>query len=331
MIKIHEICIIWFLRTSARFKFYYCSIGSWLESFSYRELNFPEIELHSFPNSITCAWTMHVTLHARAFGEKAGLYSIFIFFLHMFSYGFVYSFQALECLIDNHMLTCEEGRCHQNHLFLLLRFLVIDGSNILDWFWFWNLSFQIVSLFSSFVYFLKSILVSCNFMFSISRMNMSCSCISSNNNTTEEDCVPYLYFLICYWTSETSLLSSIQFGPQDGWLSSFYSCLIKKVNKNETSICPSLSIKLIKDLYILILFNVWRFTLQTLTCSVFQYDKENIVEANFGELEKERCNSNTSDLSFIHTLKTNTDLLACKAEYYHQCGEYQKCFELTSL
>ncbi|KAL1060090.1 hypothetical protein V6Z11_1Z126800 [Gossypium hirsutum] len=30
------------------------------------------------------------------------------------------------------------------------------------------------------------------------------------------------------------------------------------------------------------------------------------------------------------TLKDNTDLLACKAEYYHQCGEYQKCFELTS-
>ncbi|PRQ56556.1 putative ribosomal protein S8 [Rosa chinensis] len=88
---------------------------------------------------------------------------------------------------------------------------------------------------------------------------------------------------------QASLLSSIQFGPQDGWLSSFYSCLIKK------------------------------------------YDKENVVEANFGELEKERCNSNTSDLSFIHTLKTNTDLLVCKAEYYHQCGEYQKCFELTSF
>jgi anaphase-promoting complex subunit 6 len=159
---------------------------------------------------------------------------------------------------------------------------------------------------------------------------MSCPCISSNNNTTEDDCVP-LYFFICCWTSETSLLSSIQFGTQDGWLSSFYSCLIKKVSKNETSICPSLSIKVIKDLYILILFNLWRFTLQTLTCCVFQYDKENIVEANFGELEKEGCNSNTSDLSFIHTLKTNTDLLACKAEYYHQCGEYQKCFELTSL
>ncbi|KAM1169142.1 hypothetical protein ACFX19_031500 [Malus domestica] len=35
--------------------------------------------------------------------------------------------------------------------------------------------------------------------------------------------------------------------------------------------------------------------------------------------------------SFIRTLKTNTDLLACKAEYYQQCGEYQECFELTSV
>jgi anaphase-promoting complex subunit 6 len=29
---------------------------------------------------------------------------------------------------------------------------------------------------------------------------------------------------------ESSLLSSLQFSPEDGWLSSFYSCLIKKVN-----------------------------------------------------------------------------------------------------
>ncbi|XP_050368000.1 anaphase-promoting complex subunit 6 [Argentina anserina] len=101
------------------------------------------------------------------------------------------------------------------------------------------------------------------------------------------ECLIDNHMLTC--EEEASLLSSIQFGPQDGWLSSFYSCLIKK------------------------------------------YDKENVVEANFGELEKERSNSNTPDLSFIHTLKSNTDLLACKAEYYHQCGEYQKCFELTSF
>lgn len=88
---------------------------------------------------------------------------------------------------------------------------------------------------------------------------------------------------------EASLLSSLQFAPEDGWLSSFYSCLIKK------------------------------------------YDKETVVEAKFTELEKQSCNINPSDPSFICTLKNNTDLLACKAEYYHQCGEYQKCFELTAI
>ena len=97
--------------------------------------------------------------------------------------------------------------------------------------------------------------------------------------------------------------------------------------------CPSLSGKVIEDLYIFSgpSFYLIKFYLKAFTCRVFQYDKENVVEANFGELERERSTSTTSDLSFIHTLKTNTDLLACKAEYYHQCGEYQKCFELTSL
>ncbi|RQO85910.1 hypothetical protein POPTR_001G389500v4 [Populus trichocarpa] len=87
---------------------------------------------------------------------------------------------------------------------------------------------------------------------------------------------------------ETRLLSSLQFGPEDGWLSSFYSCLIKK------------------------------------------YDKKSVVEAKFREVEKESCNSNPSSASIKHTLKNDTDLLACKAEYFNQCGEYQKCFELTS-
>lgn len=68
-----------------------------------------------------------------------------------------------------------------------------------------------------------------------------------------------------------------------------------------------------------------------LALSVMQYEKENVVEAKFRDLEKESCKSDHSDPSFFRTLKTNTDLLACKAEYYHQCGEYQKCFELTSV
>lgn len=62
-----------------------------------------------------------------------------------------------------------------------------------------------------------------------------------------------------------------------------------------------------------------------------QYDKETAVEAKFTELEKQSCNINPLEPSAICTLKNNTDLLACKAEYYHQCGEYQKCFELTSM
>lgn len=40
----------------------------------------------------------------------------------------------------------------------------------------------------------------------------------------------HCFKFIGYWISETSLLSSLEFGSEDGWLSSFYSCLIKKVN-----------------------------------------------------------------------------------------------------
>ncbi|XP_021287757.1 anaphase-promoting complex subunit 6 [Herrania umbratica] len=100
------------------------------------------------------------------------------------------------------------------------------------------------------------------------------------------ECLIENHMLTC--EEETSLLSFLQFGAEDGWLSSFYSCLIKK------------------------------------------YDKENVVEAKFKELEEESSKSNPSSQSLMCSLKDNTDLLACKAEYYHQCGEYQKCFELTS-
>ncbi|KAK7342791.1 hypothetical protein VNO80_25747 [Phaseolus coccineus] len=99
------------------------------------------------------------------------------------------------------------------------------------------------------------------------------------------ECLIENHMLTCQ--EEANLISSLQFGSEDGWLSSFYSCLIKK------------------------------------------YDKENVVEAKFRELENESCKSDQSDTSFLRSLKSNTDLLACKAEYYHQCGEYQKCFDLT--
>ncbi|KAL2326815.1 hypothetical protein Fmac_020242 [Flemingia macrophylla] len=99
------------------------------------------------------------------------------------------------------------------------------------------------------------------------------------------ECLIENHMLTC--EEEANLISSLQFGSEDGWLSSFYSCLIKK------------------------------------------YDKEDVVEAKFRDLENESCKSDQSDPSFLRTLKSNTDLLACKAEYYHQCGEYQKCFDLT--
>ncbi|KAK8969254.1 Anaphase-promoting complex subunit 6 [Platanthera guangdongensis] len=89
------------------------------------------------------------------------------------------------------------------------------------------------------------------------------------------------------WFSESSLLSSLQFGKEDAWLSSFYSCLVKK------------------------------------------HDKENVVEAKLRDIEKDT--SCTTSSPFMLALKTNADVLACNAEYYYQCGEYLKCFELTSL
>ncbi|KAF7836638.1 anaphase-promoting complex subunit 6 [Senna tora] len=101
------------------------------------------------------------------------------------------------------------------------------------------------------------------------------------------ECLIENYMLTC--EEEANLISSLQFGSDDGWLSTFYSCLIKK------------------------------------------YEKENVVEAKFRDLENSSCKIDQSNPSFLRTLKTNTDLLACKAEYYHQCGEYQKCFELTSV
>ena len=60
----------------------------------------------------------------------------------------------------------------------------------------------------------------------------------------------------------------------------------------------------------------------------FQHEKEYVVEAKFKELERQSCS--ISSLSSGETLKNNIDILACKAEYYHQSGDYQKCLILTS-
>lgn len=57
--------------------------------------------------------------------------------------------------------------------------------------------------------------------------------------------------------------------------------------------------------------------------------KKSVVEAKFKELEREACSVSSS--SSGQTMKNNIDVLACKAEYDNQSGEYQKCSELTSM
>ncbi|KAJ6967305.1 anaphase-promoting complex subunit 6-like protein [Populus alba x Populus x berolinensis] len=47
------------------------------------------------------------------------------------------------------------------------------------------------------------------------------------------ECLIENHMLTC--EEETRLLSSLQFGPEDGWLSSFYSCLIKKFSLQNLS------------------------------------------------------------------------------------------------
>ncbi|URE36295.1 Tetratricopeptide repeat [Musa troglodytarum] len=63
----------------------------------------------------------------------------------------------------------------------------------------------------------------------------------------------------------------------------------------------------------------------------YEHVKEHVVEAKFRDLERETSGVASSNSSFSQTLKNNTDLLARRAEYYYQSGEYQKCFELTSM
>lgn len=69
--------------------------------------------------------------------------------------------------------------------------------------------------------------------------------------------------------------------------------------------------------------------LQTFVSYIPQHEKENVIEARFTELERDTCGIASSASSSL-ALRNNTDLLVCNAEYYHRCGEYQKCFELVS-
>jgi hypothetical protein len=66
------------------------------------------------------------------------------------------------------------------------------------------------------------------------------------------------------------------------------------------------------------------------TAYLLQYDKAENIESKFAELERLPGDLNSQETSVSYSLKNNADLIACKAEYYHQCGEYQKCFELTT-
>ncbi|KAL9679328.1 hypothetical protein QQ045_017186 [Rhodiola kirilowii] len=100
------------------------------------------------------------------------------------------------------------------------------------------------------------------------------------------ECLIENHMLTC--EEERDLLASLQFSSEDEWVSTFYSCMIKK------------------------------------------HDKEVAVETQFRGLESTGCSTSSPDRPVICTLKNNTDLMACKAEYYHQCGDYQKCFELTA-
>ena len=114
------------------------------------------------------------------------------------------------------------------------------------------------------------------------------------------------WYAILYFFPESSLLSSLSFSEDDRWLAMFYSCLLKKV----TSYCM-LSKK--------ISFGLWNFF-------IFKYDEETSLESKISQLEDQKCNFIPTE----STLRNNTDLLTCKAEHYHACGEYRKCFELTS-
>ena len=67
------------------------------------------------------------------------------------------------------------------------------------------------------------------------------------------------------------------------------------------------------------------------TAYLLQYDKAENVESKFAELERLPGDLNSQETSVSYSLKNNADRIACKAEYYHQCGEYQKSFELTTL
>ncbi|XP_078177095.1 anaphase promoting complex 6 isoform X1 [Carex rostrata] len=100
------------------------------------------------------------------------------------------------------------------------------------------------------------------------------------------ECLVDNYMLTC--EEEKRLLSSLNFRKEDQWLYAHYSCMISK------------------------------------------HEKSSVLEAKFRDLEEGTSGVSFSNSSSNKSPKYNADLMACKAEYYYQCGEYQKCFDLTS-
>ena len=59
------------------------------------------------------------------------------------------------------------------------------------------------------------------------------------------------------------------------------------------------------------------------TAYLLQYDKAENVESKFAELKRLPGDLNSQETSISYSLKNNADPIACKAEYYHQCGDMQ--------
>ena len=55
------------------------------------------------------------------------------------------------------------------------------------------------------------------------------------------------------------------------------------------------------------------------------------MESKFSELEKEPFDSGLDGDVVVCSLKDNSDLVACKSDYYYHLGEYQKCYETTKM
>ncbi|KAL0320599.1 UNVERIFIED_CONTAM: Anaphase-promoting complex subunit [Sesamum radiatum] len=63
------------------------------------------------------------------------------------------------------------------------------------------------------------------------------------------ECLIDGHMLTC--EEETNLLAALQFGPEDGWLSSFYSCLIKKVSIILTAPAAAMELGHSNELYLM--------------------------------------------------------------------------------